>query len=81
MEEQKRKLEDKLKEMEDILREKGLRPVFFIGSGLSIRYLDSPNWEGLLKEIAEEVEFEYEKLEKMFKNKIIQNVVKTVLFI
>lgn len=45
----------KLDEMKQILRERKMQPVFFIGSGLSRRYLDSPNWENLLMKIAEKV--------------------------
>ena len=52
----------KLDEMKQVLRERKMQPVFFIGSGLSRRYLDSPNWENLLMKIAEEVECNYEEL-------------------
>lgn len=50
----------KLDEMKQVLRERKMQPVFFIGSGLSRRYLDSPNWENLLMKIAEEVECKIE---------------------
>lgn len=58
-------IEEKLEEMKKILQEKGMRPIFFIGSGLSRRYLNSPNWEDLLKRIAENVECNYEELAKL----------------
>jgi hypothetical protein len=56
----------KLDEMKQVLRERKMQPVFFIGSGLSRRYLDSPNWENLLMKIAEEVECNYEELKKRY---------------
>ncbi len=56
----------KLEEMKQMLRERKMPPVFFIGSGLSRRYLDSPNWENLLMKIAEEVECNYEELKKRY---------------
>lgn len=34
------------------IKEMGIAPVLFVGSGLSIRYIDAPNWDGLLSEIA-----------------------------
>ena len=55
-------IEGKLEEMKKILQEKGMRPIFFIGSGLSRRYLNSPNWEGLLKKIAGKVGHSYEEI-------------------
>lgn len=55
-------IEEKLEEMKKILQEKGMRPIFFVGSGLSRRYLNSPNWEDLLKKIAENVECNYEEI-------------------
>ncbi len=56
----------KLEEMKQMLRKRKMQPVFFIGSGLSRRYLDSPNWENLLMKIAEEVECNYEELKKRY---------------
>lgn len=55
-------IEEKLEEMKKILQEKGMRPIFFVGSGLSRRYLNSPNWEDLLKKIAANVECNYEEI-------------------
>lgn len=61
-------IEEKLEEMKKILQEKGMRPIFFMGSGLSRRYLNSPNWEDLLKKIAENVECNYEEIAKLCNN-------------
>ena len=45
-------IEGKLIEMKQNLREKGKQPIFFIGSGLSKRYLNTPSWKELLEQIA-----------------------------
>ena len=57
-------IDEKLKEMQQVLREKKMQPIFFIGSGLSKRYLGSPDWKSLLKQIAKEVKCNYENIEK-----------------
>ena len=31
----------------------GCQPILFVGSGLSMRYMRAPNWEGLLKEMVD----------------------------
>lgn len=55
-------VEKKLKEMKQNLQEKGKRPIFFIGSGLSRRYLNSPDWKSLLEEIAKKANCDYKKI-------------------
>ncbi len=57
---------EKLKEMNQTLKERKMQPVFFIGSGLSRRYLESPNWENLLIRIAREVDCNYEGLKDLY---------------
>lgn len=64
--ESKKDIATKLEEMKQILRDRKMQPVFFIGSGLSRRYLDSPNWENLLMQIAEKVECNYERLKSLY---------------
>ncbi len=39
-------------DIEAILREYSCQPIVFIGSGLSRRYANAPNWEELLKKLA-----------------------------
>lgn len=40
------------------------KPVLFVGSGLSQRYLKSPTWSGLLEKISEELEIDKSLLER-----------------
>jgi hypothetical protein len=52
---------DKIKKMKNIenpyvaleenIQKKGNRPIFFIGSGMTRRFLNGPNWKGLLEEL------------------------------
>ena len=35
------------------LDDSGTRPILFVGSGFSIRYINGPNWLGLLKQLVE----------------------------
>jgi len=37
------------KDIQDVFRTLGCQPVVFAGSGLSKRYIDAPNWNGLLE--------------------------------
>lgn len=41
-------------DVKDSLNELGTQPVLFIGSGLSKRYFDAPNWIELLKKLSED---------------------------
>lgn len=64
--ESEKDIASKLEEMKQMLKERKMQPVFFIGSGLSRRYLNSPNWENLLMKIAEKVKCNYEKLKDLY---------------
>lgn len=56
------KIETELNRMQLVFKEKNKKPIFFIGSGLSRRYLDTPDWNGLLESIAEDVQCNYDKI-------------------
>lgn len=47
-------LESSLEELKKHIKEMKSRPILFIGSGFSRRYIDSPSWYGLLKVLIEE---------------------------
>lgn len=55
------------KSMQDKLRTIGIAPIFFVGSGISRRYIESPNWIGLLKEIVEGRNINFKKLVQKYK--------------
>jgi len=42
---------DAYKILEENIADKGNRPIFFIGSGMTRRYLKGPNWKGLLEQL------------------------------
>lgn len=42
---------DAYKVLEENIADKGNRPIFFIGSGMTRRYLKGPNWKGLLEQL------------------------------
>lgn len=50
------------KSMQNKLKTIGIAPIFFVGSGISRRYISSPNWIGLLKEIVEGRNINFNKL-------------------
>ncbi|HDX9638956.1 TPA: SIR2 family protein [Bacillus mobilis] len=41
-------LEESMNRLKSVIDDSGTRPILFIGTGLSMRYLNAPNWVGLL---------------------------------
>lgn len=62
------KIEDAIKEMEEKIKDIGKAPVLFIGSGLSRRYYDTPDWQKLLEIIAKKVDISVEEMNKWGSN-------------
>lgn len=54
-------------EIKKKLKALGIAPIFFVGSGISRRYLGSPNWEGLLKEITNGRKINFELCKQKYK--------------
>ncbi|MED3616055.1 MULTISPECIES: SIR2 family protein [Bacillus cereus group] len=46
-------LEKSIAKLKMTLDDSGTRPILFVGSGFSIRYINGPNWLGLLKQLVE----------------------------
>lgn len=45
--------EEVIREIHNCIEDMSCQPILFIGSGLSRRYINAPNWEGLLEKMAE----------------------------
>jgi len=51
-------------DVKEKLKTLGISPIFFVGSGLSRRYIGSPNWYELLKESVEGTDISFKKCEQ-----------------
>ena len=51
-------------EVKEKLKTLGISPIFFVGSGLSRRYIDSPDWLSLLKESMKDTEINFKKCQQ-----------------
>lgn len=47
------------KSLEENILKIGNRPIFFIGAGISIRYINSPNWKQLLENLANKIKINF----------------------
>ncbi|MFV8805593.1 SIR2 family protein [Aerococcus urinaeequi] len=54
MTEYKSYLQDSLDKLNKYIKEVGSRPIFFVGSGISQRYMNTPTWEKLLEILIDE---------------------------
>lgn len=61
-------IQEELNKMKQIIKDKNKYPIFFIGAGLSRRYLNTPNWEKLLIEISKQIGCDYDKISKECNN-------------
>lgn len=49
----KQTIKKSMQRLLEVIKSMQCRPILFIGTGLSIRYMDSPSWRGLLEELVE----------------------------
>ena len=57
---------DELEKMTATLAKHKKHPILFVGSGISMRYLNTPTWKELLKRISNKVNFDYKILKDRY---------------
>lgn len=64
-------IKNELEKMKNELKSNGKQPILFVGSGISRRYLNLPDWKGLLKLIAERSNIDIEQFKDFSDNEKI----------
>ncbi|GGG22614.1 hypothetical protein GCM10007425_16360 [Lysinibacillus alkalisoli] len=59
---------DLFKNLKSKIEQIAVSPIFFVGTGLSMRYFNAPSWEGLLREVRESWDRNFDYYLQAYKN-------------
>lgn len=59
---------DLFKNLKSKIEQIAVSPIFFVGTGLSMRYFNAPSWEGLLREVRESWDRSFDYYLQAYKN-------------